>query len=139
MDEINEEVSAGGVLIRRNKGIKEALLIKVRYYGYEIPKGHPENDETLEIAAARELCEETGLLVKPIVGKFLGDLDYTFTYHDKKIHKEVYYFLFTCKERLKFGKRPEGVKERRWVNKDHLKTIPLVNEKLREIIYKALS
>lgn len=139
MKEIQEEVSAGGVLIRLNKGVEQALLIKVRYYGYELPKGHPENDETLEIAAARELCEETGLLSPPILGISLGDLDYTFTYDNKTIHKRVHYYTFTTDEKPKFRNKPQGVKEIRWITKEEVSKISLVNEKLRPIIDKAFS
>ena len=139
MIEIQEEVSAGGVLIRRHKGIKQALLIKVKYYGYELPKGHPEGDETLEEAAARELCEETSLLSKPIVGFSLGELDYTFSFNDKVIHKTVYYYVFTLNEKPRFAKKPPEVKELKWISKGELNKIPLVNEKLRPIIARAFS
>lgn len=136
--EIHEEVSAGGVLVRREKGIKKALLIKIRSYGYEIPKGHPENDETFEEAAKRELCEETSLLSEPVIGIYLGQLDYTFTYDNKTIHKTVYYYSFSIKEEPIFGKRHFCVKEMKWINKADLSRISLVNEKLRAIINKAL-
>jgi 8-oxo-dGTP pyrophosphatase MutT (NUDIX family) len=139
MKEIQEEVSAGGVLVRLNNGVKEALLIKVRYYGYELPKGHPEGNETLEEGAARELCEETSLITKPLVGKSLGDLDYTFTYAENTIHKKVYYYLFTTDEEPIFGKKPKDVKELKWINQKDLLKISLVNEKLRRIIDNAFS
>ncbi|MBC7473247.1 MAG: NUDIX domain-containing protein [Candidatus Sericytochromatia bacterium] len=137
MKEIQEEVSAGGVLMRKSKGIREALVIKVRYYGYELPKGHLEGDENFEQAAGRELCEETTLLIEPVVGKALGDIDYTFTHQDKRIHKIVHYYVFTTKEDPIFGKKPDEVKERRWIKKDEVSKLPLVNEKLRKIISKA--
>ena len=136
--EIHEEISAGGVLVRREKGIKQALLIKIRSYGYEIPKGHPENDETFEQAAKRELCEETSLLTEPVIGIYLGQLDYTFTYDNKTIHKTVYYYSFSIKEEPIFGKRHFCVKEIKWINKADLSRISLVYEKLRPIINKAL-
>ncbi|MFN8575997.1 MAG: NUDIX domain-containing protein [Candidatus Sericytochromatia bacterium] len=138
MKEIQEEVSAGGVLIRINNGIKEALVIKVRHYGYEVPKGHPEGIETLEEAATRELCEETSLRNTPIIGISLGDLDYTFTYDNKLIHKKVYYYSFTTKNEPIFGVKPLEVKELRWINQDDLINLSLVNEKLRDIIKKSL-
>lgn len=139
MNEIQEEVSAGGVLIRVNEGIKEALIIKVRHYGYELPKGHPEGDETLEEAASRELCEETSLKTKPFVIGFLGNLDYTFTYKNKKIHKLVYYYIFNTDQEPSFGKKPKEVKELKWINKTDLINIKFVNEKLRPIVSKALN
>lgn len=137
--EIQEEVSAGGVLIRHDRGIKQALLIKVRHYGYELPKGHIEGIETLEQAAERELHEETSLLTKTILGTSLGKLDYTFSFNSKVIHKTVHYYAFTLKEKPAFGEKPSEVKELKWVNKGELSKISLVNEKLRAIISKAFS
>lgn len=139
MSKIHEEVSAGGVLIRINDGTKEALLIKVRHYGYELPKGHPEGSETLEEAAARELCEETSLNIKPIIVGELGNLDYTFTYKNKKIHKIVYYYIFKTEINPTFGKKPKEVKELKWININDLAHIKFVNEKLRPIVNKALN
>jgi 8-oxo-dGTP pyrophosphatase MutT (NUDIX family) len=136
MEKVNE-ISAGGVLIRDNQGVKEALLIKVRYYGYELPKGHIEPGESPVEAGSRELCEETSLISSPKFLAELGELEYTFTHKDKIIHKNVYYFLFTTSETPNFGKKPREVKEIKWIQQSELEKIPLVNEQLRPIINKA--
>lgn len=60
---------AGGIIVRG----EEVALIKHTYKkGFAIPKGHLEENETLEECALREVIEETGLNVE-IVG-LLGNL-----------------------------------------------------------------
>jgi 8-oxo-dGTP pyrophosphatase MutT (NUDIX family) len=140
MKNTKDEVSAGGVLVRNNNGNPEALLIKVRHYGYELPKGHIETGESFIQAAGRELCEETSLITKPEMINDLGDLEYNFRFSGDKIHKRVYYFLFiTPDNKPLFGQKPKEVKEIVWITKGDLEEIPLVNEELREIIRKAFS
>jgi len=139
MNDISREVSAGGVLVRDKNGHKEALLMKIRHYGYEIPKGHIEAGESSPDAAARELCEETSLLSKPVLQNSLGDLEYSFRFENKNITKRVYYFLFTTAEAARFGQKPKEVKELKWISLAELDKLPLVNEELRNMIRLALT
>jgi len=56
-----------------------------------LPKGHIEAGETPEIAAIREVAEETGIsseILQP-----LGVIDYWFTGDDRRVHKKVHHFL----------------------------------------------
>ena len=56
-----EEHSAGGVAVRQGPAGWEALCLeRPRYGDWSLPKGHLEPGETAEIAALRELTEETG-------------------------------------------------------------------------------
>ncbi len=93
-----DEVSAGGLVIdeSRTKGLligrrdlkdptKERLL-------WSLPKGHIEAGETPEMAAIREVAEETG--IQSEISRALGVIDFWFMAGGKRIHKTVHHYLF---------------------------------------------
>lgn len=57
-----------------------------------LPKGHPDDDETPERAAAREVREETGVTAE-LIGE-LGDIEYSYERRGRRITKTVSFFLF---------------------------------------------
>jgi 8-oxo-dGTP pyrophosphatase MutT (NUDIX family) len=57
-----------------------------------LPKGHPEDGETLEEAATREVREEAGVETE-LVEK-LGDVQYWYQRKGRRIRKTVTFFLF---------------------------------------------
>jgi 8-oxo-dGTP pyrophosphatase MutT (NUDIX family) len=55
------DITAGGLLERRTgESLRIAVVHRGRYKDWTLPKGHLEEDETLEQAAVREVLEETG-------------------------------------------------------------------------------
>lgn len=56
-----------------------------------LPKGTPQQGETTEEVALREVGEETGILAR-IVGE-LGSIHYWFSRHGLRYSKEVFYYL----------------------------------------------
>lgn len=89
------EISSGGVVYRRRRGVIEVALIRVRGR-WCLPKGQVEEGEGLKETALREVREETGLQGK--VEAKLGDITYWYTGAAKggeavRIFKRVYFYL----------------------------------------------
>ena len=87
--------SAGGIVVRF-EGDDPYLVVGSRRRDRDIvtwtlPKGTPNDGETREQTAIREVGEETGLEVK-ITGP-LDSIDYWFVQRGTRIHKTVHYFL----------------------------------------------
>lgn len=91
-----DEVSAGGLVVdstgtrglliaRRDQKDQTRLI-------WSLPKGHIEAGETPEIAALREVAEETGITSE--IARSLGVIDFWFMASGKRIHKTVHHFLF---------------------------------------------
>ena len=130
-----EERSAGAMLLRRGAEGSEALLIRVRAEGYELPKGHLEPGEDAPEAAVRELREETGLLDPVQVRESIGHLRYSFERGIRTIAKSVEYFTVVGLEgSVRLGPRPSGTRECRWVTRAELGALTLVSEDLRALI-----
>jgi 8-oxo-dGTP pyrophosphatase MutT (NUDIX family) len=88
------ETSAGGFVLSSDGGNRVALIARINRGGqldWCIPKGHPENEETLHEAAIREISEETGILGEILAE--IGKIQYEFNAAGKKIVKTVHHFL----------------------------------------------
>jgi 8-oxo-dGTP pyrophosphatase MutT (NUDIX family) len=93
-----KEISSGGIVYRRHKGVTEVALIRVRDR-WCLPKGHVEEGEGTQETALREVREETGLEGKAVAK--LGDITYWYTNKTKegetiRIFKRVYFYLIRC-------------------------------------------
>ena len=93
-----DEVSAGGLVIDSTGklglliGRRDQKDITGQRILWSLPKGHIEEGETPEIAALREVQEETG--IESVIEKSLGVIDFWFMAGGKRIHKTVHHFLF---------------------------------------------
>ena len=87
-------MSAGGVVCRTREGAVEAVLCgRNTPRKWSLPKGTPNNGETVEETAIREVTEETGLEVE--VQEPLGAITYWFVRptDGARCHKVVHYYL----------------------------------------------
>jgi 8-oxo-dGTP pyrophosphatase MutT (NUDIX family) len=120
---LEREFSAGGVLIKRIKGVPH--LAAIRPQGkkegvWALPKGNLDPGETPDVTAVREVLEETGVQGK-VVEK-LGDVKYTYTRRDAtRVFKIVSFYLLTA-GRGRLGEIEERMRievaEARWLPLD---------------------
>ena len=109
-----EEWSAGGVVLRRVRGVLHALLIKDPYGNWGLPKGHLEGAENPQQAGLREVEEETGL-GDLILGPKLRTIDWYFRLKGKLIHKHCTFFLMTSHEGTPVPQEAEGITDCVWL------------------------
>jgi 8-oxo-dGTP pyrophosphatase MutT (NUDIX family) len=91
------EVSAGGVVYRRlddSGGAEIALAARRTRRGelaWGLPKGAIEPGESDELAALREVLEETGL--EAVIEADLGEIRYFYVWDGVRVRKRVHFFL----------------------------------------------
>lgn len=86
---MKREYSAGAVLFSRDGNDIKYVLVVERSGHCGFPKGHIEHGESEEVAALREIHEETGTEAK-LIGDFRTEVEYTI---GTRIKKHVTYFL----------------------------------------------
>ena len=134
------EVSAGGLVISKTDPARAALICHLNRGGGKdwcLPKGHVENDESLEQTATREVFEETGIQGE-IVSK-LGEINYSFRVGQTRIRKTVHHYLLKeLSGNLSAEGDPTGeVLEVRWFLLDELVDV-LAHENEKNMAIKAL-
>lgn len=113
----HDEVSAGGVVVRRSPegGEWEACLIRVRD-AWSLPKGNLDRGETPEQAALREISEETGLPLDRLT--VLGELppaEYMYRRDGRLIGKIVHHYLVEAPNDAPLRPQLAEVDEAQWV------------------------
>lgn len=114
--------AAGGIVQNEHKDI----LFMQRLGKWDLPKGKVEKDEALEIAAAREITEETGLENIQLKKK-IGETYHTYDAYGKHYLKTTHWYYFTSKgsEDL-IPQIEEDITELKWFKTKHIKE-PMVN------------
>lgn len=92
---MNHEFSAGIVVYYRRDTKREYLLLHYQSGHWDFPKGHIEPGESKEVAALRELEEETGLDSVALLPGFQEQFDYFFKHPEtgELTKKTVYFFV----------------------------------------------
>jgi 8-oxo-dGTP pyrophosphatase MutT (NUDIX family) len=93
---VRDQVSAGGVVFRGEKGRVEVVIVAVGGQNrWQLPKGLVEDGEKPEITAVREAREEAG--VDSEVVQHLDTIEYWFAGIDRgervRFHKHVHFYL----------------------------------------------
>ena len=117
-----KDFSCGGVVL--DSKTNQLLLVEVQNFAMQrlwtFPKGHPETGESDDVAALREVREETGWqcrVVRPIT-----DVDYFYTREGVRYHKTVRWFLMEPQEKV--GTFAEGeILDSRWFDVPKAKTL----------------
>ncbi len=134
---IEREFSAGGVVVR---GDEVAVIVpkKLSPEGRRVlglPKGHPDEGETMQQAAAREVREETGLETELI--EKLGDVEYWYQRKGRRILKKVSFYLFEYRSGS-VEDHDDEIEEARWMAlRDAARELSFKGE--REMVERALS
>ena len=87
-----KEISAGGVVYRKQDGRLQVQMIQDRYGKITLAKGKMEPGETVEQTALREILEETGIQGRIIEPVEIIAYQYTNPVHGT-VDKEVHYYL----------------------------------------------
>jgi 8-oxo-dGTP pyrophosphatase MutT (NUDIX family) len=89
---VERAVSAGGVVVRQGPAGPEVVICGRDSDGvWGLPKGTPDEGESLEAAAVREVSEETGL--KTEIVRKIGVVEYWFSRDGIRYHKWVHHYL----------------------------------------------
>jgi 8-oxo-dGTP diphosphatase len=91
--EIRHQVSAGGVVARPGEALELCLIRPAGRRAWTLPKGWVEPGETHQVAALREIREETG--IEGVIDGDLDSIEYWFSSRDDhvRVHKVVHFFL----------------------------------------------
>lgn len=149
------EFSAGGIVVKRERGRLKVLLIKDGYGRWTWPKGNIGKGESSEDAALRETREETGLKKLQIIEK-LDRINYFYRpsslrssglsdpersegsrLHGDLIFKTVYLFLIEARGREPLKIQASEIQDAKWFTPEEaLETVAYKGSK--EILKKAI-
>jgi 8-oxo-dGTP diphosphatase len=104
--------AAGGLVVRRRQAVLEiAVVHRPIHQDWSFPKGKLEEGETFELAALREVEEETGMVCRLL--RFIGHTDYL----DRKGRPKAVAYWVMAAQSGSFAPNAE-VDEMRWVTLD---------------------
>jgi 8-oxo-dGTP pyrophosphatase MutT (NUDIX family) len=130
-------IEAAGGLVTNEDLFKGKVLTMFRRGSWDLPKGKIDQGETPEIAAVREVEEETG--VKNIqLGKKLGDTYHTYAQKGKRILKKTYWYAMTTPHNELTPQIEEDIERLEWVHLPlFLPTKPIIYNNILEVFEMA--
>ena len=112
-----------------------ALHLKGNFWAF--PKGHADEDENPQVAAQRELFEETDLKVHSFINVDYPKEDYLFERDGDKIHKHVTYYPARVDGEVVI-KEPHEVSDAKWFSIEKAMTQITFNQS-KELLQKLIS
>lgn len=109
--DIYKIIEAGGGVVKNDQN--EVLMI-FRRDNWDLPKGKIDKGETPEIAAVREIQEETGL-VEVKLGDFICHTYHTYEMKGKRILKKTWWYTMSTPEIALTPQTTEDIEEAIWV------------------------
>ena len=103
--------AAGGVV----KNTHDEVLLIHRRGSWDLPKGKIDKGETPEMAAVREVQEETGLQTV-VLGNTLGVTYHTYSQKEKRILKLTHWYAMETPETKLSPQTSEDIDQAVWVN-----------------------
>jgi 8-oxo-dGTP pyrophosphatase MutT (NUDIX family) len=107
------ETSAGGIVVRCTDAGPRFLLILDGHGHWGFPKGHIDEGEPPDVAARRDILEETAL-GDLVLRAPLGLIDWYFRHEGRLVHKYCHYFLYESAAGTPAPQAEEGIAECRW-------------------------
>src|SRR6185503_15218822 len=104
--------AAGCVVYRYVGAAPLILLIHDKYGRWTLPKGHLKAGEHEQAAAAREVCEETGII--GTLGPLVGRIAYTVSKNGAQHDKQVAFFLLHAAHDRATPQADEGIGAATW-------------------------
>lgn len=130
------EISYGIIPLIKKESEWYVLLICHKQGGFwAFPKGHAEKGEKPQETAARELCEETGLMIKQILKEETLKESYVFTRGSDRVSKTVFYFVAEVYGTLKL--QASEVWDAKWVKlteASQVVTFPESQNLIKEVV-----
>lgn len=122
-----KEISAGAIVLRKNKEINY-LLLHYEAGHWDFPKGNVEKNEDEKDTVRREIKEETGIENIEFIDGFKEKINYFYKRDNQTIFKQVIFYLVKTKEKkVKISYEHIGYK---WFDYDNaLKQITYKNSK----------
>lgn len=106
--------AAGGIV----KNNQDNLLMIYRLGKWDLPKGKIEKGETPQRAAAREVCEETGVCDIKIINPEPYQMYHTYTYKGKPILKRTFWYNMYCNNFSRFKiQTEEDITDAKWMSR----------------------
>lgn len=108
-------IEAAGGLVENQAAHANKILVMFRRGSWDLPKGKIDEGETPEIAAVREVEEETG--IKNIeLGEKLGETYHTYQQKGKRILKKTYWYAMKTLNNEFTPQIEEDIERLEWVN-----------------------
>jgi 8-oxo-dGTP pyrophosphatase MutT (NUDIX family) len=123
--------AAGGVVYNQEN---EVLLIFRRDF-WDLPKGKIDEGETPEVAAIREIQEETGLNIVTFRNKNAYNTYHTYIHKEKRILKKTYWYTFDTPETNLSPQTSEDIEKAVWVDlKSFLMEKPIIYGSILDVL-----